>query len=71
MFEALEELEEVEIMAIDPTLPLSRLTDIEFDVADARKPLASAVKMVRSGNRVALDAEGSLIVNKPPVSAWR
>ena len=32
---------------------------IEFNVADVRKPLASAVKMVRAGNRIIFDDEGS------------
>ena len=32
---------------------------IEFNVADVRKPLASAVKMVRAGNRIVFDDEGS------------
>ncbi len=51
-------------MAVDPAKALTRLSSIEFNVADAKKPLASAAKMVKNGNRVILDDEGSLIVNK-------
>ena len=43
---------------------LTRQSAIEFNVADVRKPLASAVKMVRSKNRVVLDEDGSYIQNK-------
>ncbi len=39
-------LEEPEEM--DSALPLTRLIAVEFNVADVRKPLASAGKMVRS-----------------------
>ena len=31
----------------------------EFNVAQVRKPLASAVKMVRAGNRLVFDEDGS------------
>ena len=34
---------------------------IEFNVADVRKPLASAVKMVRAGTRIVFDDEGSYV----------
>ena len=37
---------------------------IEFNVADVRKPLASAVKMVRAGNRIVFDDEGSYVESK-------
>ncbi len=40
------------------------MSSIEFNVADVRKPLASAAKMVKSGNQVILDDEGSFIMNK-------
>ena len=53
-----------DIMGVDPALPLTRTSAIEFNVADVRKPLASAVKMVRKGNRVVLDEDGSYIQNK-------
>jgi hypothetical protein len=53
-----------EVLAVDLAMPLTRLSSIEFNVADVRKPLASAAKMVRSGNRVVLDSEGSYIQNK-------
>jgi len=52
------------VMAVDMAMPLTRMSSIEFNVADVRKPLASAAKMVRSGNRVVLDSEGSYIQNK-------
>ena len=66
-----EDEDEVEEMAVDPTKPLTRLSSIEFNVADVRKPLASAAKMVKSGNRVVLDAEGSFIMNKATGESWR
>ena len=53
-----------DIMGVDRALPLTRTSAIEFNVADVRKPLASAVKMVRKGNRVVLDEDGSYIQNK-------
>ena len=59
-----EEVEEAELMAVDPAKPLTRLSTIEFNVADVRKPLASAAKMVQQGNRVVLDSDGSYIQNK-------
>lgn len=40
------------------------MSAIEFNVADVKKPLASAAKMVRNGNRVVLDEDGSFIMNK-------
>ncbi len=64
-FKVLEETEdELEIMAVDPALPLTRLSSIEFNVADVRSPLALAAKMVRNGNRLVLDEAGSYIMNK-------
>jgi len=66
-FEALrgDELEkETDVMAVDAAKPLTRLSAIEFNVADVKKPLASAAKMVRNGNRVVLDEDGSFIMNK-------
>ena len=36
----------------------------EFNVAGVRKPLASAARIVKSGNRVVLDQDGSFIENK-------
>ncbi len=44
--------------------PFTRLSAIEFSVADVKKPLASAAKMVKNGNRVILDHEGSFIMKK-------
>jgi hypothetical protein len=63
-FKELEVEEEFEVFAVDPALPLTRLSSIEFNVADVRKPLASAAKMVKNGNRVVLDQAGSYIMNK-------
>ena len=42
----------------------TRMSAIEFNVAEVRKPLASAVKMVKANNRVVLDEEQSYIENK-------
>ena len=56
--------EDIEVMAVDPAKPLTRMSSIEFNVADVRKPLASAARMVKSGNRIVLDDEGSYILNK-------
>ena len=53
-----------DIMAVDCTEPLTRMSAIEFHVADVSKPLASAVRMVKAGNRVVLDGDGSYILNK-------
>ena len=54
----------VEICGLDSVRKLTRPSAIEFNVADVRKPLASAVKMVKSQNRVILDEDGSYIQNK-------
>ena len=43
---------------------MTRTSAIEFNVAEVRKPLASAARMVKSGNRVVLDQDGSFIENK-------
>ena len=57
-------LREVEVSAVDLSKPLTRLGAIEFNVGDVRKPLASAAKMVKCGNVVVLDQDGSYIMNK-------
>ena len=62
-----DDKEEVDVLAVDPALPLTRLSSIEFNVADVKKPLASAAKMVKSGNRVVLDSQGS----RSQASAWK
>ena len=54
----------IDVMAVDAAKPLTRMSAIEFHVADVRKPLASAAKMVRAGNRIVLDEAGSYIMNK-------
>ena len=56
--------EEVMIMAVDAGKTKTRTSAIEFNVAEVKKPLVSAVKMVRNDNRVILDADGSYIENK-------
>ena len=43
---------------------MTRTSAIEFNVAEVRKPLASAGMMVKSGNRVVLDQDGTFIENK-------
>ena len=43
---------------------LTRESELEFNVADAKRPLASAVKVVKAKNRVILDEDGSFIQNK-------
>ena len=65
-FDVLSEASEdaKEIMAVDFAEPLTRMSAIEFHVADVSKPLASAVRMVKAGNRVVLDGDGSYILNK-------
>ena len=42
----------------------TRESAIEFNVAEVRKPLASAVRMVMAGNRVVLDSDDSYIENR-------
>jgi len=56
--------DEVEVMAVDPAKPMTRMSAIEFHVADVKKPLASAARMVKAGNRIVLDDQGSYILNK-------
>ena len=58
------EISVVTAIAVDSAPKLTRPSAIEFNVADVRKPLASAVKMVKARNRVILDEEGSYIQNK-------
>ena len=55
---------EVCALGVEPAQKLTRPSAIQFNVADVRKPLASAVKTVRSRNRVVLDEDGSYIQNK-------
>ena len=43
---------------------MTRTSAIELNVAEVWKPLASAARMVKSGNRVVLDQDGSFIENK-------
>ena len=55
--------ERVGIMAVNE-VKKTRMSALEFHVADVRKPLASAVKIVRAANKVVLDSEGSYIEDK-------
>ena len=47
---------QVEVMQVDQK-KLTRQAAMDFNVADVRKPLASAVCVVRSGSRVVLDLD--------------
>ena len=60
-----EDEEIVPIMAVEAqkAQAMTRTSAIEFHVADVRKPLASAVKMVNAGNRIVLDKQGSYVEN--------
>jgi hypothetical protein len=53
-----------EICAVEIAHTLTRESGLDFNVADVKKPLASAVRVVRAGNRVVMDEEGSYIENK-------
>ena len=62
MFEVLQE-EEIEILEVGEKL--TRKSAMNFNEADVRKPLASAVAVARAGNRIVLDLDtGSFIENK-------
>ena len=53
-----------DICAVESAEKLTRESGLEFNVADVKKPLASAVRVVQAGNRVVMDEEGSYIENK-------
>ena len=53
----------IEMCAIDEGRKLTRGSAMGFNVVDVKKPLASAVKVVRAGNRVVLEPEGNFIEN--------
>ena len=55
-----------EVLAVETNKDqkMTRTSAIEFNVAEVRKPLASAARMVKSGNQVVLDQDGSFIENK-------
>ena len=58
MFKELEmvcEICEVDIQQISRDVELTRQAAMELNVADVRKPLASAVCVIRSGNMVVMD----------------
>ena len=59
-----DEEEEKGICVVEPARKLTRPSAIDFNVADVRKSLATAAKMVKSNNRVILDEDGSYIQNK-------
>ena len=54
----------VEINSIKRGQKMTRVSGMEFNVADVRKPLASAVKVMNAGNRIVLDQGGSYIENR-------
>ena len=55
-----------EVLAVETNKDpkMTRTSAIEFNVAEVGKPLASAARMVKSGNRVVLDQDSSFIENK-------
>lgn len=63
-FEALSEVEvdEVEVNEIG-SRDLTRMAQLEFNEADVRKPLASAMFVAKAGNGIWLDANGGYIEN--------
>lgn len=64
-FDALSESDGMaRMLPVQAVEPVERKGAIEFNVADVRKPLASAVKMVRAGNRIVLDESGSYVERK-------
>ena len=60
---AIDDEDERPVMAVEH-VDRTRESAIEFNVAEVRKPLASAVRMVMAGNRVVLDSEDSYIENR-------
>ena len=60
---AVDDEGEIPVMAVEH-VDRTRESAIEFNVAEVRKPLASAVRMVMAGNRVVLDSEDSYIENR-------
>ena len=56
---------EVEINAVEGSgvEPRTRMSGMVFAVADVRKPLAAAAKVVAAGNRVVLAPDGSFVEN--------
>ena len=53
---ATDDEDEIPVMAVEH-VDRTRESAIEFNVAEVRKPLASAVRMVKAGNRVVLDSD--------------
>ena len=60
---AIDDEDEIPVMAVEH-VDRTRESAIEFNVAEVRKPLASAVRMVMAGNRVVLDSDDSYIENR-------
>ena len=56
--------DEVNVMGVDPAQARTRMSAMEFNVAEVKKPLASAAKVVKAKNRIVLDEEGSYVENK-------
>ena len=52
------------MLAVETDKDWKMTSAIEFNVAGVQKPLASAARIVKSGNRVMLDQDGSFVENK-------
>ena len=54
-----------EVLAVETDMnrKMTRTSAIDFNVAEVRKPLASAARMVKNGNWAVLDQDGSLTEN--------
>ena len=59
-----QEEENIEIMQVEPGERVTRESFMRFHEADCKKPLASAVKVAKAGNRVIMDENGGIIENK-------
>ena len=60
---AIDDEDEIPVMAVEHVDSM-RESAIEFNVAEVRKSLASAVRMVMAGDRVVLDSDDSYIENR-------
>ena len=56
--------QDVDVDEVGVQCKWSRPSGLDFNVADVKRPLASAAKVVRAGNRVVMDEDGSYIENK-------
>ena len=64
-FHALDDEDSVDINVVEggPGDKLTRVSAMNFNVTDVKKPLASAVKVVKAGSKVVLNPGGSYIEN--------